>query len=205
MPIDLAKHKEAFLSEARTHVAAMNAALLKLENVPSNEKALHEVFWATHTLKSLAGAMNYIWIEKLCHAMEDVLDGVRKRGMPVRICANLLFECFDQLESALKRLSKNEEELETTLWIEKVKAFLTRAGSASPGPSPDASNGTGLQRRGTAGSALLLFAWSLIAGRRGCIGSSDRLRVSERLPVACYLRHSAGGQGLPVKKSPESR
>lgn len=120
---EIEKHKEAFLSEARGHVETMNRALVKLEKAPGNSKLLHEIFWATHTLKSIAAAMNYEHLSSLCHTMEDLLDGLKKKKIPLTKCSDLLFQCFDFLAASLKRLAKDEAEPDSSALVARLRAL----------------------------------------------------------------------------------
>lgn len=121
MQEELTKYKDTYLSEAREHVEAMNAALLKLEKNPSKLNFVSDIFRAAHTLKSMAAAMGYSKTQALCHAIEDVLDALKKKKMRLGDCVNPLFESFDTLDLSLKELKKNKEEADTAKLIEKLQ------------------------------------------------------------------------------------
>lgn len=118
------KHKEAFLSEARSHVDTMNRGLLKLEKSPEDAKFLHDVFRAVHTLKSMSATMEYKGISTLCHAMEDVLDAVRNHQLSLAHCVDELFLCFDFLSSSLKSIDKTGKEKDSKTCIQNIKNCL---------------------------------------------------------------------------------
>ena len=88
---DLAKYKDLFLSEAKEHLEAMNKSLLGLEKSPEGVEFLNEIFRHTHTLKSMAATMNYDKMTQLCHATEDVLDGIKKKKVKLEDVIDLLF------------------------------------------------------------------------------------------------------------------
>lgn len=115
-------YKEAFLTEAKTHIDTMDTSLVGLEKVPHDTKLLHAIFSATHTLKSMAGTMGYVQLASLCHTMEDTLDEVRKEKLRLEPCINVLFECVDQLRSSVTALSTNEGELVTETQIERLRS-----------------------------------------------------------------------------------
>ncbi len=133
MPIEINKYKEAFLSEARAHVATMNASLLQLEKTPENSHLLHQISWATHTLKSSAATMNYQGMAALCHAIEDILEALKKQSMAVKSVSDLLFQCFDALESSLKRLTINAAEADLSDLVSKLNE-LNSVGIRDKGP-----------------------------------------------------------------------
>ena len=93
------KYKKIFLSEAKRHVATVNKSLLVLEKDPTGTKKTDEMFRALHTLKGMAATMHYDNMEKLCHAMEDVLDGIKNEEIDLTgNTTDALFECFDFLD-----------------------------------------------------------------------------------------------------------
>ncbi len=124
MTFDLSKHKEAYLSEARSHLKIMNQALVLLEKEPNNQKLLHEIFRSVHTLKSLSATMRYEQSMSLCHAIEDVLDSVRHNQLSLAICTDLLFEGLDQLSLGIKALSANQKEPDTTYLVKRFEELL---------------------------------------------------------------------------------
>jgi len=123
MPEDLSKYKDTFLSEAKEHVDAMNKALLKLEKHPSKLELVSDIFRETHSLKSMSAAMDYNKTSQLCHAIEDILDMVRKKKVKPDKPIDILFESFDTLEASLKEISENKEELDTDKLVQKLQVL----------------------------------------------------------------------------------
>jgi len=123
---ELSKYKDTFLSEAKEHIRAMESSLLKLEKNPSEIQLVNDIFREAHTLKSMAATMDYDKIATLCHAIEDVLDGMKKKKIRLEKCVDLLFECFDTLELSLKEIFKDKKELDTTMLVEKLQALSTK-------------------------------------------------------------------------------
>jgi len=121
MSEDLGKYKDLFLREAKEHVGAMNDALLDLEKNPTELELISRIFREAHTLKSMAATMYYDKIVELCHAMEDVLDAIRKKRIEPGSCVDSLFECFDALDSTLKELENNREELDASNLVDKLR------------------------------------------------------------------------------------
>ena len=121
--MDTTPYRDVFLTEAEEHVASMNKSLLDLEKRPGRLKPAGAIFREIHTLKSMSATMNYERTARLCHAMEDVLDAIRKKRIKLERCAGILFECFDTLESSLKEISENREELDTSLLTERLRTL----------------------------------------------------------------------------------
>lgn len=124
MIFDLNKHKEAYLSEARSHIKTMNRALVALEKDNSNSKLLHELFRSVHTLKSLSATMRYDQSKCLCHAIEDVLDAIRHNRLSLMTCTDLIFEGIDKLSLSIKNISDNKAEIDTTDLVQRFNNLL---------------------------------------------------------------------------------
>ncbi len=67
-----------FVNEARDHITTAETQLLDLETNPADSGRIDGVFRAWHTVKGVAGFLNLKEIQKLAHAMESVMDRVRK-------------------------------------------------------------------------------------------------------------------------------
>jgi len=52
-------HTQAFVSECRESITALNNALLTLEDDPDDAEAIESVFRTAHTLKGNFGAMGF--------------------------------------------------------------------------------------------------------------------------------------------------
>jgi len=126
MQQDLSKYKDVFLSEAKQHIKAMESALLKLEKDPSKIQLVNNIFREAHTLKGMAATMDYNKTASLCHAMEDVLDAIKKKEINLKSSVDTLFESFDTLELSLKKIFKDKEELDTTALVERLRALSTQ-------------------------------------------------------------------------------
>jgi len=130
MSEDLSKYKDTFLSEAKEHVSSMEEFLLKLEKEPTKAEFLNAVFREVHTLKSMAATMEYNNIAKLCHAIEDVLDAIKKKKMKPDICVDVLFECFDALGLSLENIFVDNEDLDTFALAQKLQTLNTQKETA---------------------------------------------------------------------------
>jgi two-component system chemotaxis sensor kinase CheA len=78
--VDLAKYRNLFLEEATEHLAEISRALLELEKDPSRGEALDLVFRMAHSIKGMAGSLDYASITELSHALEDRMDVYRSAG-----------------------------------------------------------------------------------------------------------------------------
>lgn len=131
-------YKESFLSEARTNLAGMNAALLEAERSPKRRGLLDEVFRSAHNIKSMAAMMEREQTAALCHALEDALDAVRKGGLALEPSADALFRCFDALDSAIAAVEQGVPEPDLAASIAELRR-LAAGGAAVPEPAGPAA------------------------------------------------------------------
>ncbi|MBN1285271.1 MAG: response regulator [Anaerolineae bacterium] len=103
---------ETFNVEAKEHLQNLNQALLQLERQPDEERRrelLREAFRAAHSLKGAARSVGLGEIEKLSHAIENVLQAARDANQPLgpEVCDVL----YDGLDAAEKLLGGQEVEI----------------------------------------------------------------------------------------------
>jgi two-component system, chemotaxis family, sensor kinase CheA len=108
--VDLAKYRSLFLEEATEHLAEMSRALLCLEKDPGDGQAIDLVFRMAHSIKGMAGSLDYDAIGELSHRLEDRMASVRAAG---RVEASgelaLLFRGLEELERMVEHVRETGE------------------------------------------------------------------------------------------------
>jgi two-component system chemotaxis sensor kinase CheA len=105
------QYLDIFIEESKEHLQNMNQLLLELETSPDNLDLLNEIFRIAHTLKGMSGTMGFNKIASLTHEMENVLQLIRNKEIPVtEYIIDVLFECFDTLEEYINRLVNTGDE-----------------------------------------------------------------------------------------------
>ena len=74
---------KVFLQEAEQLLELLDEDLVRLEQESDNEELLQEIFRAAHTLKGSSGMLGFDEMAHLTHAMEDLLDRVRKGTLAI--------------------------------------------------------------------------------------------------------------------------
>lgn len=100
--MDMSQYLGMFIEEAKDHIQSLNDNMLKLEENPEDLQLINEIFRSAHTLKGMAGTMGFTNMQKLTHAMENVLAAARNSKL--RINSNImdvLFKTVDALEEYL--------------------------------------------------------------------------------------------------------
>lgn len=118
------KFKDVFLSKAKKDLSLMNSCLLKLEKNSKDVNSINEIFRAAHTFKSSAAMMGYDKASRLCHAVEEMLDGIKKNRIGLEVCVDALFKSFDTLELTVLEIAKNKEELETAALVDQIYKLI---------------------------------------------------------------------------------
>jgi len=94
-----------FIDESREAIQRMNDILLEVEQDPENMEAINELFRILHTLKGMAGTMEFNTMMTLCHRMENVLDEIRNGRMKLtEDIVDKLFKGADVLDQMLNMI-----------------------------------------------------------------------------------------------------
>jgi len=97
---DAQEFLELFRVEAEEGLAQMEQALVSLEAQPADEEALGIIFRQAHTLKGNAASLGLASLGRFAHVLEDLLDRVRERTVPVsRRLVTLLLQSLDALRA----------------------------------------------------------------------------------------------------------
>jgi len=104
MEIDYEALFQVFLAESRENLSLMEEALVVLETQPDDEETLFSIFRTVHTIKGSASCLGFQAISEFAHDVEDALQRLVKRTVPVtqRIITLLLqsVDAFRQMAAA---------------------------------------------------------------------------------------------------------
>ena len=98
---------KVFLQEAEGLLDLLDEDIIRLEQEATNGDLLQEIFRAAHTMKGSSGMLGFQEMTKLTHAMEDLLDRVRKGSLAVTA------ELVDALLMSLDALKVLKNDLAT--------------------------------------------------------------------------------------------
>jgi two-component system chemotaxis sensor kinase CheA len=91
-----------FITESREHLLAAETAILDLEAEPDNKELINRIFRAFHTIKGLAGFLNFAEIGRFAHITENLLDAARNCEFTISsVHSDLIFESIDCLNKAI--------------------------------------------------------------------------------------------------------
>lgn len=115
----------------------MNTALLALERGEGTERVA-ELFRAVHTVKGMSAAMGYDAVREISHALESLLDQLRREALPVTPAAiDTLFDAVDTLETAIvAALQPGSAKVDVRPAIEMIESIARDArGVGVPNPT----------------------------------------------------------------------
>src|SRR5690554_43994 len=102
MSIDLSQFHQVFIDEAYEHLATMESLLLALDLENPSLDDLNAIFRAAHSIKGGAGTFGFTDIAQLTHALETLLDLLRKEELhPTDVMIDAFLQCCDLLSSML--------------------------------------------------------------------------------------------------------
>lgn len=116
-----------FVIEAREGMAEVEGDLLAIETSGTDvdTERVNKVFRTVHSIKGAAGFLGLSRIGELSHALENVLNQIRKRELvPTRARVNVLLEAADALSSLIEDITPSEE-IEIDVCLEHLAQVAT--------------------------------------------------------------------------------
>jgi two-component system, chemotaxis family, sensor kinase CheA len=128
MELDFDGLMRTFLGECEESLHAMEQALLALESRPEDEEPVQTLFRMAHSLKGNSMSLGFADLAEFTHALEEVLDRLRSRQMPVT---------SDVVSDLLSSVDALREMIPAAVAAARDRAAVTDAPLA-PAPAGDA-------------------------------------------------------------------
>jgi purine-binding chemotaxis protein CheW len=91
-----------FMTEARSHLAQAEAAMVAIASSPESHDHIHRTFRSFHTIKGVAGFLNLGPLVELAHAAETLLDRARSQQLRLRAAdGELVLAAGDMVQQLL--------------------------------------------------------------------------------------------------------
>ena len=134
---DLSELLPFYLDETDEHIAALNDALLRLEQDPTDVKALAEAFRMFHSIKGASVVMGFEPVNRLTHHLESLFDQfrVKKRTLD-RPVLDLTFRCLDELRDYHRELRTEGQGTADLAALTPLVMAALETPSADPQPEP---------------------------------------------------------------------
>ena len=123
-----------FILESREHLAAIEARLLALEQDPSDAEAINTIFRGFHTMKGLAGFLEFGAIQSFAHETETLLDLARNSKLTVdSALIDIILQSADHMRHLLAAVENGTAPPDSAPLIARVRERVANpAVSARP-------------------------------------------------------------------------
>lgn len=100
-----------FIAESLDSLESLDTLFVKLEKSPNNQEIINSIFRPIHSLKGNSAYFGLMRVKELSHAMENILDDLRKgRKKVTKSVINVLLPGADMLRNMLQSVRKGGEE-----------------------------------------------------------------------------------------------
>ncbi len=126
--IDISKYRGIFVSETREYLTQLNQYIIDLEKEPQKKKIIEAIFRNYHTIKGMAGTMEYKIIETLAHLLEDLLTSIRDGSLLVNSdIIDMMLEGTDKIELLVENPGRKDKEIQSFISkISNVKGTIKK-------------------------------------------------------------------------------
>lgn len=135
--MDLIEFLSEFQLEAGEKLDLIASQLLRLERDNTDLQPVREMFLAAHTIKGGAAMMRLTEVEALAHAVEDLLSSIRDLQRPMdSAAADLMFQAIDRLRALINEASSASVGIEPDAALLAFAAGLRTGASTAAVPGP---------------------------------------------------------------------
>ena len=175
---------KVFLQEAESLLDMLDQDIIRLEHEADDEELLQEIFRAAHTLKGSSGMLGLDQMAGLTHAMEDLLDRVRKREQVVTAeLVDALLISLDGLKALKQELVEGSETSQVA--VEPIIEALREA-ATDDGPGDAGDPVPGLATRAAEPEIAARIAGVLEQGEVLLYVRAELELETEWAPVRCF-------------------
>lgn len=139
--MDMAKYLDLFVSEANEHIQSAGVDVTRLASDPASHEAIKSLFRHFHSIKGMAASMGFPPITELSHAVEDLLDRLRKSTLPLPTeLPDLMMEALDATGTMVTQAAGGASSplgFDPARLIVKIRAAIPAAA-----PAPSRTNAT---------------------------------------------------------------
>ena len=130
--VERSNYFELFMGEASELIAGLNRDAIEYERDPAGGELIDSIFRAVHTLKGMAGIMEYRHLASFLHDFESMLDGLRKKTLEFDgDVASLLFKCIDGVSGSVAAIGRGEKDSPPDPELSSKLAAVVPGGAAA--------------------------------------------------------------------------
>jgi len=167
-------YKDLYRSEAEDALQALENGLIGLETVTDGRPAIDELFRHAHNVKGISAAMGYEEIVEASHALENVLDSLRRGGEITVAKTGCMLGAVDILKKLVRCATEAAAEPVGAAAGETASGVGDAGGPVSGAGEPRASaNGAGVEGGSARSVELLGEALVLLSNFEDSLGAPD--------------------------------
>jgi two-component system, chemotaxis family, sensor kinase CheA len=131
-----------FILESREHLSSIEGVMLELEQNPGAMEAIHSVFRGFHTIKGLAGFLEFAAIQQVSHEVETLLDLARNGKISIHAgIVDVVLESADYLKQSIDAVESEMAGSRAEPVPHHAELIIRIRGAARPLASPSAKAG----------------------------------------------------------------
>lgn len=120
-----------FISESLENLGSIEINVMDLEQDPTDLETINAIFRPFHTVKGVSGFLNFNKINKLSHAVENLLDKARNRELTINEeiidvtlnSVDLLKQMIENVQSSLATGVPSEGDLDISSQVTRIEQF----------------------------------------------------------------------------------
>lgn len=123
--LDLAKYKSLYLKTAREHLSDLKKNLFQLNQNPTDQQLIYEIFRLFHSLKSQNYFMGFEKTANFCKALESFFRAIKEGERtydPTK--SQVIQSTFTKLENSLDNIEKDNKEIDLSADIISLERDL---------------------------------------------------------------------------------
>lgn len=100
-----------FLDEVEEQLQILDTEIIRLEEDPTNQKIIGNIFRSAHTLKGSSSAMGFQHMKELTHQLESIFDLIRQGDIVAnKRVIDIIFQSIDFLKQMRERISNGHSD-----------------------------------------------------------------------------------------------
>lgn len=128
MNSDLAQYKDLFLQTAQEYTLALENALQKLHENPTDKQAIDAIHLSAHSLKSQNNALGFTTTAQVFMGIEHMFKNIQETPSPVPSdLLDLIKSAVDEFRQSLEKIKNENVEDDLSHILEKIQERQTQS------------------------------------------------------------------------------
>jgi len=184
-----------FHAEALDHLAQIEAALLQLENNPTDAEAISSIFRSFHTIKGVSGFLQLTPMNTLTHEVESLLDLVRNNKLALNsTIITAMLKARDALQALVGQITVALEKGELPTEVIPVGHLIVEVKTLAAGGRGEAAPAAAPAAPAAAPMAVAPAAPAAVEAPVAAVPSAESHEAAPAVPPQAALHQAASGE-----------